>query len=199
MICEAPDVSQLKGLRDRALLFTLATSGVRCEEVAKLLVEHVIEEERELTEEEWERYGHKPEKLADLQHGYVIKVIGKTDTGLRTAPLSPEAYTYIQAWLKARAGQVDSPYVFTSFTTRKFIPQNRHMGRNSVWDVVKRYAGQCGYPDITTHDFRRYVGTRLAKINPTTAKNALGHASVQTTIDHYDLNELELNITKNIL
>lgn len=41
-VCNLPDESTLLGLRDKALLYTLATSGIRASELAGLLVSRVL-------------------------------------------------------------------------------------------------------------------------------------------------------------
>jgi site-specific recombinase XerD len=81
-LCDAPDRSTLKGLRDAALLHTLASSGVRVSEAATLTIEQVVQ------------------KTNNGKAGYLLLVRGKTDEEAREAPLSPEAYAAILAWRK---------------------------------------------------------------------------------------------------
>ncbi|HET6343626.1 MAG TPA: tyrosine-type recombinase/integrase, partial [Myxococcota bacterium] len=90
-LCEAPDRTTLKGLRDAALLATLASSAVRVSELCALQVGSIL---------------HR-------KSGYLVTVLGKTDVEPREAPLSREAYALIQEWIKARP--VLSAYVFTGF------------------------------------------------------------------------------------
>jgi integrase len=68
----------------------------------------------------------------------------------------------------------------------------------SIWRIVKGYADQCGIEHIKPHDFRRYVGTQLAKKNPRVAQKALGHKNINTTMDNYVLDELEVGVTDNL-
>jgi integrase len=173
-ICNAPDASTLKGKRDRALLATLASSGLRCEEAATLTMQQVTA-----------RNG-----------GYVVSVTGKGQAEPREAPLSVEAYTLIQAWLKARGDETG--YIFTSFAGRSGKVLDKQMSHVAVWQVVQHYAQACELDHIKPHDFRRFVGTQLAASDIRKAQKALGHKDIRTTATHYVLDELEAGMTDNL-
>jgi integrase/recombinase XerD len=181
-LCEAPDTSTLSGKMHKALLLTMASSGARVSEVITLRVTQI--EER--------RQGDKI--------GYVILISGKTDVGQREAPLSVTAYTAITEWLQARsAAQVESDYIFTGFGGRgSRAPRSNHIHPVSAWELVKRYASAVGLTDIKPHDFRRFVGTSLAKRDPRQAQKALGHKDINTTFKHYVLDELEVGLTDEL-
>ena len=51
---------------------------------------------------------------------------------------------------------------------------------------------------IKPHDFRRFVGTQLAKSDIRKAQKALGHKRIDTTARHYVLDELEPGLTDNL-
>ena len=176
-ICDAyvhPSVETIIGTRDRALLATLASSGVRASELATLTVDQI------------ERRGR----------GYVLQVCGKTDTEYRDANLSLEAKGLIDTWLATRP--IKSPYVFTSFSTRAALPSARHISETGVWLIVQKYAKQCAIGNIKPHDFRRFVGTELAKIDIRKAQKALGHKSIEVTARHYVLDDLEIGQTDSL-
>lgn len=173
-ICTAPSVETMIGKRDRALLATLASSGVRASELATLTVDQI------------ERRGR----------GYVLQVCGKTDTEYRDANLSLEAKGLIDTWLATRP--IKSTYVFTSFTTRAALPSARHISETGVWLIVQKYAKQCELGNIKPHDFRRFVGTELAKIDIRKAQKALGHKSIEVTARHYVLDDLEIGQTDSL-
>lgn len=173
-ICNAPDISTHVGRRDKALLMTLATSGLRASEAATLTLDQV--------------------KARD--GGYVLLVRGKTDIAFREAHLSKEAYEAVKEWLTTR--EVTSHYIFTSFETRAALPKDTHISEATVWNIVTRYAKACGYPDVKPHDFRRFLGTRLAKQDIRKAQKALGHKNIETTARHYVLDELEVGLTDNL-
>lgn len=173
-LCESPDTGSLVGLRDRALLATLASSGIRASEAATLTREQIV-------------------KHSD---GYTVKVCGKTDTEYRDAHLSVEAYQKIQAWLAARP--TDSAYIFTSFPRRSALPSAQAMSEVAVWKMVQRYAKACDLAHIKPHDFRRFLGTQLAATDIRDAQKALGHKSIEVTARHYVLDTLKVGLTDNL-
>ncbi len=173
-MCNAPDTSTHVGRRDKALLLLLATSGLRASEAANLTLDQV--------------------KSRD--GGYVLLVRGKTDIEYREAHLSKGSYEAIKEWLHNRP--VQSQYIFTSFETRAAIPKDTHISEATVWNRVTHYAEICGFPHIKPHDFRRFLGTQLAKQDIRKAQKALGHKNIETTARHYVLDQLEVGLTDNL-
>jgi integrase/recombinase XerD len=175
-LCEAPDPASLLGLRDRALLATLAGSGCRISEVVALTVG----------------------QLGARDGGYVLQVLGKGQAAPREAPLSREAYAHLQTWLAARAtqGAVETPVIFTAFAGPR--PTARRLTAGAAWCAVRKYALKCGLPAVKPHDFRRFVGTQLAKRDIRQAQKALGHKRLETTAQHYVLDELQVGLTDGL-
>lgn len=174
-LCESPGPSRLIGLRDRALLHTLASSGIRASELATLKQSQIEKQDNGL---------------------YLLKVMGKNEIEPASAFLNTEAYNAIQGWLIARP--FESEYIFTSFKNRGLEPLVQPMTRQAVWDTLQKYAGRCGLKHITPHTLRRYLGTILAKEDIRLAQKALRHRRIQTTADHYVLDELEAGKTEHI-
>lgn len=178
-LCNAPDTLTLAGLMHRALLLTLASSGLRITEAITLRPKQILK------------------RTNAGKTGYVVEVIGKTDIQPRDAPLSPEAYSAIQSWLHNRP--IESEWIFTGFGGRgDREPRTNHIHPVSAWQIVKRYAAKVGLEHIKPHDFRRFVGTQLARSDPRQAQRALGHKDISTTYRHYVLDELELGLTDNL-
>lgn len=178
-LCESPDVTTLAGKMHHALLLTMASSGLRVSEVVTLTP------------------GQIEKRVQGKKVGYIVRVTGKTDTEAREAPLSTEAWQAIQSWLVARP--VSSGYIFTGFGGRgSRDPQTTHIHQVSAWEIVKRYAAKCGLDSIKPHDFRRFVGTNLAKSDPRQAQKALGHKSIDTTYKHYVLDEMQVGLTEGL-
>lgn len=173
-LCESPDPSRLIGLRDRALLATMASSGCRASEIASLMQEQVVRRGR----------------------GYFLRICGKTDIDYRDAHLSIEAHMLMREWLEARQGS--SPYIFTSFEGRGKRLTDEAMSETSVWRTVQKYAKKCDMAHIKPHDFRRFVGTTLAARDIRKAQLALGHKRIETTAKHYILDQLEAGETDNL-
>lgn len=173
-LCEAPNPQTLRGRRDRALLATLASSGCRVSEVVALT----------------------PHQIMARTGRFVVQVLGKNQTAPREAPLSQEAYRLIEAWLARRP--IASAAVFTSFAGRGERPTATPMSTAAVWQAVQRYAATVGLTHVKPHDFRRFVGTELAKKDLRQAQKALGHSRIETTAKHYILDELEVGLTDGL-
>ncbi|MFQ5915886.1 MAG: tyrosine-type recombinase/integrase, partial [Nitrospinota bacterium] len=69
---------------------------------------------------------------------------------------------------------------------------------SSAWRAVRKYARQCGLADVKPHDFRRFVGTELARRDIRQAQRALGHKRLETTAAHYVLDELQPGLTEGL-
>lgn len=173
-LCDAPDPTTLKGLRDQALLATLASSALRVDELATLTIGQIMPQDG----------------------GYLVRVRGKNDTDYREAPLSREAHTLIEQWLAVRP--VASEWIFTSFGGRGGRASAAPMSAVSVWRTVQHYAALVGLAHVKPHDFRRFMGTQLAKGDIRRAQKALGHKRIDTTARHYVLDELEVGLTDNL-
>ncbi|MFN8498122.1 MAG: tyrosine-type recombinase/integrase [Anaerolineae bacterium] len=173
-LCDAPDTTTLIGLRDRALLHTLASSGMRITEAATL----------------------KRSQIAQKGKSYVVSIMGKNDIEPRQAPLRREAHKHIMEWLKART--VESEYVFTSFEGRGERLTAKPLSAVGAWRVVQHYAEVVGGGPIKPHDLPRFVGTELARRDIRQAQKALGHKRIDTTARHYVLDELEPGLTDDL-
>lgn len=173
-ICEAPDPATLPGLRDQALLFAMAATGCRIAEILAVKVSDI------------RRRGRR----------WVVMVTGKTDVVPRAAPLTAEAKAKVDAWLAAR-GPV-SEYVFTGFQGRSLRRLSTPISPKSAWEAVKDAADLAGVEGVSTHDYRRFVATRLTKQGDIRkAQKVLGHADIASTA-RYDLSELEGDETEGL-
>lgn len=173
-VCELPELERLIGLRDTALLATLASSGLRVSELVSLTHSQI-----------------RPKGKS-----FVVIVRGKNDVEPREAPLSREAYGHIQMWIQARP--VESDYIFTAFDGRGARLSDRPISPTATWNMVRKYSQEAGLNDVKPHDFRRFVGTQLARTNIRNAQKALGHKRLETTARHYVLDELEAGLTDNL-
>jgi len=177
-LTEAPNTRTLVGIRDVALLHTLASSALRVSELASL----------------------KQKQVRRSGDGYLLSVKGKNETEYEDAYLSSTAYDAIQTWLDARqAAGIVSAYIFTSFAGRGDARATHDpMTEEAVWQTIVKYAEQVGLENVKPHDLRRFVGTRLAKQDIRKAQKALRHKSIETTARHYVLDELEPGLTDNL-
>ena len=65
--------------------------------------------------------------------------------------------------------------------------------------MVQRYSERCGLSHIKPHDFRRYVGTALAKKDIRLAQKQLGHLNIATTAKHYVLDTARVGATDDLV
>ena len=101
-----------------------------------------------------------------------------------------------QAWLARRP--VESAAVFTSFAGKGHRPTARPLHLSSAWRAVQRAARRVGLAHVKPHDFRRFVGTELARRDIRLAQKALGHKRIETTARHYVLDELAGGLTDGL-
>lgn len=137
-------------------------------------------------------------QLVERDGGHFLLVTGKNDTEPRETPLSREARQRIERWLQARrAAGVDVPHIFTGFGGRGERMTGNPISTVGAWKAVQRYSEAVGLLDVKPHDFRRFVGTQLAKTDIRKAQKALGHKRIDTAA-HYVLDELGPNLTDDL-
>jgi site-specific recombinase XerD len=157
-LLNTPDVTTIKGLRDRAILAVLLGCGLRRSEVAALTVGHVQQRDGR-----W----------------CIVDLVGKHGR-VRTIPMPAWVKVAQDAWT-AGAGVSDG-FVFRP-VNRGGQAQAAGLSEKVVWQLLKGYAIAAGVPGIAPHDLRRScakmcqaAGGELEQI-----QLLLGHASVQTT------------------
>jgi integrase/recombinase XerD len=157
-LLSAPDITTLRGLRDRAILAVLLGCGLRRSEVAALTFSHLQQRDGR-----W----------------CIVDLVGKHGR-VRTAPMPTWVKVAIDAWTPP-AGVADGR-VFLPVNRANRVT-GEALGEKVVWQLIKPYAAAAGVPGIAPHDLRRTCaklcragGGELEQI-----QLLLGHASVQTT------------------
>jgi site-specific recombinase XerD len=157
-LLSAPDISTLRGLRDRAILAVLLGCGLRRSEVAALTFAHLQQRDGR-----W----------------CIVDLVGKHGR-VRTAPMPMWVKVAVDAW--ASPVGVAEGRVFRA-VNRSDRVTGEALGEKVVWQLIKPYADAAGVPGIAPHDLRRTCaklcragGGELEQI-----QLLLGHASVQTT------------------
>ncbi len=183
-IIDAPNTTTAAGKMHRALLLTLATVGLRISEAVTLQPGQL----------EWGTDD-------DGKQGWMAHVAGKGQADAKPRAMGKVAKIAIDEWLAARkALRVDSPYIFTGFGGRgDRDPSDKPITRQSAWEMVQRYATAVGLEHIKPHDFRRFVGTQLAKRDIRLAQNQLGHKRIETTAQNYVLDGVRLGVTDDLV
>jgi len=155
----APDTKNPIGLRDRAILETLFSTGLRIAELIAL---------------NWEQFVNIKNKK-DLELG----IIGKGSYP-RTVYFSERALSWIKKYLESRNDKEKA--LFIHFRAKKGV-EGRLITR-SLERIVKKYAILAGVPIFTTpHTLRHSMATDLLTqgVDLRTIQEFLGHKSILTT------------------
>lgn len=154
----APDVSTLKGLRDRAILAVLIGCGLRREECTFLSVSHI-----QMRENRW----------------VIVDIVGKRDK-MRTVPMPTWTKTVIDSWIYAA-------HIQDGFIFRRVNKGDNVMGESltpkAIYNVVKIFAEKLEKQGIAPHDLRRTFA-KLAHKGGSPIDQiqlSLGHDSINTT------------------
>jgi len=153
-VINSPDVTTLKGLRDRAILAILLGCGLRRSECASLQVGDIQQREGR-----W----------------VIVDMTGK-GRRVRSVPMPTWTKAAIDSWT-ARAG-ITTGNIFRQVRRGDHLTGIKSMTAHAIHDVVKTYAGEAA-----PHDLRRTFaklchkgGAALEQIQLT-----LGHSTIQTT------------------
>ena len=168
------DLSKPEGQRNRAILETLYSCGLRVSELCTL-------------------------KLSDLyfEEGF-IKVTGKGNKQ-RLVPISPRAIKEIRYWLEDRKRWKIKP----GFEDYVFLARwGNGISRIMIFHLIKEHAEQAGITkNISPHTFRHSFATHLLEggANLRAIQCMLGHESIATTeiYTHIDRHMLRSEIIEH--
>jgi site-specific recombinase XerD len=157
-LLDAPDITSVKGLRDRAILAVLLGCGLRRSEVAALTLKHIQQRDNR-----W----------------CIVDLVGKHGR-VRTIPMPTWVKVAIDAWT-VRAG-ITEGFVFRPVNRGDQV-QGDVLSEKVVWQMLRPYAVAAGVAGIAPHDCRRTAAKlcRAAGGELEQIQMLLGHASVQTT------------------
>lgn len=173
-IINAVDLSKSEGQRNRAILETLYSCGLRVSELCNL-------------------------KISDLyfEEGF-IKVEGK-GSKQRLVPISPRAIKEIKYWLIDRnRGKIKKEAEDCLFLAR----WGNRISRIMIFHLIKELAAKAGIAkNISPHTFRHSFATHLIEggANLRAIQCMLGHESIATTeiYTHIDRNRLRSEIIEH--
>jgi len=155
----APTISDAQGLRDRAILETLFSTGLRVAELAALNVEQF----------------KNIKNVNDLE----ITVIGKGNHP-RTVYFSERALSWIKKYLDTRDD--DYKALFINYRSRK--DSDKRLTVRSIERIVKHYSTLANVPFFTTpHTLRHSMATDLLNqgVDLRIIQEFLGHRNISTT------------------
>jgi integrase len=157
-LLNAPDITTMKGLRDRAILAVLLGCGLRRSEVAALTIGHIQERDGR-----W----------------CIVDLVGKHGR-VRTVPMPTWVKVAIDAWTTPTS--ITDGHVFRT-VNRGGEVQPTALNEKVVWQLLRPYAEAADVPGIAPHDCRRTCARlcRAAGGELEQIQLLLGHASVQTT------------------
>jgi len=157
-LLNAPDVSSLKGLRDRAIVAVLLGCGLRRREAAELTFDHVQQREGR-----WA----------------IVDLVGKRNK-VRTVPMPSWAKAAIDTW--AQAAAIGEGRIFRAMNKGDRVVSDT-MSPQAIRNVVKAYVGDLGLDHVAPHDLRRTFAKLAHKgeAGLDQIQLSLGHASIETT------------------
>ena len=156
-LIKAPDLTRLKGFRDRAILAVMVGAGLRRSEVAKL-------------------------KFGDVQQRagrWVIPDLLGKGNRTRTIPIPNWVKRALDEWTEA--ANIRDGFLFRAINKGDVITGG-NLTSQAVQNIVKQYAAACGFT-LSAHDLRRTFGQLARKAGAPIDQIQLtyGHASVKTT------------------
>ena len=153
LLLSAPDVSTETGLRNKAILELMYSSGLRVSEVVTLQINDI-----------------------DLDAG-ILTCMGK-GSKTRRVPVGSSAVEWLKSYLALRRKKEDIE-VQNLFVT----PSNAPLNRQAIFLFIKEYAKKCGLADVSPHTLRHSFATHLVqnRADIRSVQQMLGHADISTT------------------
>ncbi len=156
-ILESPDISDKFGIRDRALLEMLYSSGLRVSELINLKINDIYFNEE------------------------IVRVTGKGNKQ-RIVPVGSSALFWLDKYLKESRPLLmkkikSGNYLFLSTRSTK-------LSRMSVWKIVNKYVVQANIEkEVHPHTFRHSFATHLLEggADLRAVQEMLGHVDISTT------------------
>jgi integrase/recombinase XerD len=148
-----PEVSTETGLRDRAILELMYSSGLRVSEVVNIQVRDI-----------------------DLDAG-VLTCTGK-GSKTRKVPVGASAVEWLRSYLALRRKNDNF-----NWQNLFVMPRGGPMNRQMIHTIVKEYAEKCGLKGVSPHTLRHSFATHLVqnRADIRSVQQMLGHADISTT------------------
>jgi integrase/recombinase XerD len=153
MLLSQPDVSTETGLRDRAILELMYSSGLRVSEAVNLQIRDV-----------------------DLDLG-ILTCTGKGNK-TRRVPIGTSAVEWLKSYLALRRKneRIEIENLFVS-------SGGKPLTRQLIHSFIKAYAKKCGLENVSPHTLRHSFATHLVqnRADIRSVQQMLGHADISTT------------------
>ncbi len=167
-LLNAPNDTSVEGLRDKAIVQTLFSTGMRISELVKLDRDDIRADSNE------------------------IPIRGKGNK-VRVVFLSPEAVSAISAYVKDRADT--DPALFIRHKKGVGAADDLRISTRSIQRMIKKHATKAGITkDITPHTLRHSFATDLLAngADVRQVQELLGHSSITTTQVYTHLTDAHL-------
>ncbi|MFA5886944.1 MAG: tyrosine-type recombinase/integrase [Patescibacteria group bacterium] len=161
-LLSSPSAASIIGLRDRALLETLFSTGLRVAELVALDCDQL--------------------RIKDETKDIETAVVGK-GSKIRTVYFSGRAVEALRAYLKERKDLDEALFINYRRGAQKG-DKSRRLTVKSVEDIVKKYVKISGLPVMATpHTLRHSFATDLLNqgVDLRTVQEFLGHSNIATT------------------
>ncbi|MCU1343214.1 MAG: Tyrosine recombinase XerD [Candidatus Acidoferrum typicum] len=159
-LMEAPNIATPVGLRDKAMLEVLYSTGLRVSELLNLRISDL-----------------------DLRSGYV-RCIGKGDKE-RLVPIGRKAIAAVEAYLTGARPKFVRPGTPPQHSQILFLTRvGRRLSRITIWKVLHDYGVKLGLRGrLTPHKLRHSFATHLLEggADLRSVQLMLGHADISTT------------------
>jgi integrase/recombinase XerD len=159
-LLDAIDLSTAEGARNRAMIETLYSSGLRVSELVGLQLNHIYADD-----------------------GFV-RVIGKGNKE-RLVPIGRDALKYLKLYIDETRGKLPHKSPAKGSETSVFLSRNGHaLSRITVFTTIKTLAQAIGLKkSISPHTFRHSFATHLIEggADLRAVQEMLGHESITTT------------------
>jgi integrase/recombinase XerD len=166
ILLKQPDINDLKGIRDKAMLEILYATGMRVSELTNLKMEDI-----------------------NLTLGY-IKC--SSSDKQRIIPLGSQAINSVKIYIdKVRLIMLKEPLEKSLFVNCNGIP----MTRQGFWKIIKIYSKKAGIcdnitPNILRHSFAAHLIANGADLH--SVQEMLGHSDIATTQVYAEINKSKI-------
>jgi site-specific recombinase XerD len=161
-LLNSPDTSTMIGRRDKAILETLFSTGLRVAELAALNREQI--------------------KIRSIEKDLETSIIGKGEK-IRTIYFSKRAVKALKDYLEKRDDLDEALFINYKRGAEK-SSKSRRLTVKSIEDIVKKYVLISGLPVMATpHTLRHSFATDLLNqgVDLRTVQEFLGHSNIATT------------------